>query len=460
MKAVVSRSWIGGEIDAPPSKSYTHRAIAVASLGRRSELLAPLISADTEATVNAARCMGALVELEGEGEGERKKMRMRVEGVEGRPITPDDVINAQNSGTTLRFFTAIASLCEEGATVITGDASLRKRPNGPLLQSLNDLGAEVFSTKGDGTAPIVVRGRLKGGNTDIDGSISSQFVSALLIACPLADHETCIRATNLVSLPYVEMTMEILAKAGIEVGVEGESDSGAMAKGGGPDLLSFHVPGGGRYELREFTVPGDFSSASYLLAAAALTSSRLKVRNLFPSAQGDSRIVDIMRDMGVGVKWERNHGAVTVDVEVAGAGLRGISIDMSKNPDLVPTVAVLAAIADGITEITGVAHLRYKESDRLAILTGELRKLGVKIRERRDGLLIEGTNTNLRAAEVHSHGDHRLAMALTLAGLCTGTGTGSEGETVIEDVECVTVSYPTFFDDLRQLGADIRLLAS
>ena len=143
MKAIVRRSRISGEIDAPPSKSYTHRAIAIASLGARSELIAPLISEDTEATINAAKSLGAVVELEGGGE------KIVIEGVEGRPATPDDVINAQNSGTTLRFFTAISALCEDGASVITGDASLRKRPNGPLLASLNELGAEAFSTKGD-----------------------------------------------------------------------------------------------------------------------------------------------------------------------------------------------------------------------------------------------------------------------------------------------------------------------
>ena len=437
MRAIVRRSRISGEIDAPPSKSYTHRAIAIASLGARtrSELIAPLISEDTEATINAAKSLGAVVELEGGGK------KIVIEGVEGRPATPDDVINAQNSGTTLRFFTAISALCEEGASVITGDASLRKRPNGPLLASLNELGAEAFSTKGDGTAPIVIKGKLKGGDTDIDGSISSQFVSALLIACPVAERESHIRAKNLISVPYTRITLEILAKAGIRVEVRAVDVRASH--------LTFHVPEGRRYDLRTFTVPGDFSSASYLMAAAVLTDSKLRVKNLLPSAQGDSRIVDIMRDMGVDMHWNRSSGVV----EVRGGELRGISIDMSENPDLVPTVAVLAAVAEGTTAITGVAHLRYKETNRLSILAGELRKLGVKIKEQADGLLIEGIDRgNLKAAEVHSHGDHRLAMALTLAGLCT------HGETVIWDVECASVSYPSFFDDIRRLGADIDIM--
>jgi len=452
MRAIVRKSRISGEIDAPPSKSYTHRAIAIASLGvrTRSELIAPLISEDTEATINAAKSLGAVVELEGGGK------KIVIEGVEGRPATPDDVINAQNSGTTLRFFTAISALCEDGASVITGDASLRKRPNGPLLASLNELGAEAFSTKGDGTAPIVIKGKLRGGDTDIDGSISSQFVSALLIACPLAERESHIRAKNLISVPYTRITVEILSKAGVEVEVEVEVEEGEgsgsyhNSNSNTTNTHTFHVPVGKSYDLRAFTIPGDFSSASYLMAAAALTDSKLRVRNLLPSAQGDSRIVDIISDMGVDIRWYRSSGVV----EVRGGELRGISIDMSENPDLVPTVSVLAAVAEGNTEITGVPHLRYKETNRLNILAGELRKLGVKIKEQADGLLIEGIGTkgNLKSAEVDSHGDHRLAMALTLAGLCT------PGETVIRDVECASVSYPSFFDDIRRLGADIDIM--
>ncbi len=431
MNAIVRRSEVGGEIIiiAPPSKSYTHRAIAIASLGSgHCEILSPLISDDTEATINAAKCLGAAVEC--------GKDKISIEGVAGKPVIPDDVINAQNSGTTLRFFTAISALCEKGATVITGDASLRKRPNGPLLRSLNDLDADAFSTKGDGTAPLVIRGRLKGGETVIDGTISSQFVSALLIVCPLAERDSLITANRLISVPYTRMTLDILAEAGADIEVSHDNSNN----------FSFHVAGDRDYSLKRFIVPGDFSSASYLMAAAALTGARLKLRKLFPSAQGDSRIVDIMRAMGVDVSWDRTNGIV----EVRGADLHGITIDMRDNPDLVPTIAVLAAVADGRTEITGIAHLRYKETDRLAILASELHKFGVRIEAHEDRLLIEGSE--LKPAKVRSHGDHRLAMVLTLAALCT------PGETVIEDVECAKVSYPSFFDDIRRLGANVVLI--
>jgi len=434
MNAIVRRSQIKGGIIAPPSKSYTHRAIAIASLGKKSDIFYPLISEDTTATLNAAKCLGAVVEYD------EKSRKITIEGTEGKPRTPEDVINTANSGTTLRFFTAISSLCD-GATVLTGDSSLRKRPNSPLLVALNDLGSEAFSTKGDGTAPIVVKGRLKGGETALDASVSSQFISALLIACPLAEKNSHIVARNLTSVPYMIMTAEILEKAGVEVPFSRVHDS----------HYSFQVEGGKRYELREFTVPGDFSSSSYLLAAAALTDSELKVSNLFPSAQGDSRIVGILNDVGADIRWDEERGIVEVK-GAKGTGLRGIRVNMRENPDLVPTIAVLGAVAEGTTEITGVAHLRYKETDRLRFLTEELRRMGARIEEKEDGLLIEGSKgRELKAAKVHSHGDHRLAMALSIAAL------SASGETVIEGAECAKVSYPSFFEDIRNLGAGIKL---
>jgi len=434
MNAIVRRSKIKGGIIAPPSKSYTHRAIAIASLGKKSDIFYPLISEDTTATLNAAKCLGAVVEYD------EKSRKITIEGTEGKPRTPEDVINAANSGTTLRFFTAISSLCD-GATVLTGDSSLRKRPNSPLLVALNDLGSEAFSTKGDGTAPIVVKGRLKGGETALDASVSSQFISALLIACPLAEKNSHIVARNLTSVPYMIMTAEILEKAGVEVPFSRLHDS----------HYSFQVEGGKRYELREFTVPGDFSSSSYLLAAAALTDSELKVSNLFPSAQGDSRIVGILNDVGADIRWDEGRGIVEVK-GAKGTGLRGIRVNMRENPDLVPTIAVIGAVAEGPTEITGVAHLRYKETDRLRFLTEELRRMGARIEEKEEGLLIEGSKgRELKAAKVHSHGDHRLAMALSIAAL------SASGETVIEGAECAKVSYPSFFEDIRNLGADIKL---
>ena len=438
MNATVKRSRIEGEIIAPPSKSYTHRAITIASLAKSSEIFYPLLSGDTEATMTAAQCVGATVTVEQNGNAPK----ILVDGTEGSPSTPDDVINAANSGTTLRFFTAVSALCN-GAAVLTGDASLRARPNLPLLKALNDLGAEAFSTKSDGTAPIVVKGRLTGGKTTMEASVSSQFISALLIACPLAEKDTYIRTHNLSSVPYMRMTTEVLEQAGVEISYSRSGDS---------NDFSFHIAGGRSYDLRQFTVPGDFSSASYLLAAAAMTNSTVTVRNLFPSAQGDSRIVELLKEMGAVIQWHKEDGIVAVQ-GAESSGLKGITVDMRENPDLVPTIAVLAAVADGTTEITGVAHLRYKETDRLRFLAEELTKLGVRVKEREDGLLIEGggRGAGLKAATVYSHEDHRLAMSLCIAAL------SASGTVVIKGIECANISYPPFFTDMQGLGADITL---
>lgn len=437
MNARVRRSTIEGEGIAPPSKSYTHRAITIAALAKRSELFYPLLSGDTEATMAAARALGAGIAVI----RDEPIPKLTIDGVDGRPATPDDVLDAENSGTTLRFFTAVAALCE-GVTVLTGDDSLRKRPNGALLTALTDLGAEAISTKGDGTAPLVVHGPLKGGKATFNASQSSQFLSALLIACPLVEHDSYILATNLSSVPYMRMTTEVLQQAGVDIPCscpEGSRD------------YAFPVIGGQAYTLPRYTVPGDFSSASYLLAAAALSHSRLRVRNLFPSAQGDSRIVALLEAMGASLHWDRSAGVVEVHGTESG-GLQAITVDMRENPDLVPTIAVLAAVAAGTTEISGVAHLRFKETDRLRFLSEELPKLGVRITEKDDGLIIEGSGgTALKAAAVSAHDDHRLAMALVVAALA------ARGESVVKGVDSVKISYPSFFKDMLTLGADIAL---
>ena len=437
MNARVRRSTIEGEGIAPPSKSYTHRAITIAALAKRGELLYPLLSGDTEATMAAAQALGAGIEVIRDD----PIVKLRIEGVDGQPATPDDVLNAENSGTTLRFFTAVASLCN-GITVLTGDESLRKRPNSELLTALTDLGAEALSTKGDGTAPLVVHGPLKGGNATFNASQSSQFVSALLITCPLVEHDSYIVANNLSSVPYMRMTTEVLRQAGVDIP--------CSCPTGSRDYM-FQVKGGQAYTLPQYTVPGDFSSASYLLAAAALSNSRISVRNLFPSAQGDSRIVALLEAMGASIHWDRSAGVVEVNGTESG-GLKAITVDMRENPDLVPTMAVLAAVATGTTDISGVPHLRFKETDRLRYLAEELTKLGVRITEKDDGLIIEGTNGKpLKAAAVSAHDDHRLAMALVVATLA------AQGESVVKGVDSVKISYPSFFEDMLTVGADIAL---
>lgn len=422
MNVKVRSSRIKGDIYAPMSKSYTHRAIAIASLGGKSTINYHLLSGDTIATVRACKALGATIES--------REDVLNVAGVDGRPKTPDDVICVSNSGTSLRFMTAIASLIE-GTAVLTGDASLRVRPNDPLLKAINDLGAKAFSTKEDGTAPIVVQGKLQGGETVVDGSISSQFISGLLISCPFAEKDTVIKVDGeLISKPYVEMTLEMLEKTGAKITT---------------DFKEFVIPCDQTFDLRSYVVPGDFSSASYILAATAMTNSKSRVRNLFPSKQGDVAIISILEKMGANISWNQTEGIVNLD----GADLEGIEIDTGDIPDLVPTIAVLGAVADGTTTISNAKHLRYKETDRLHAMTSELRKMGVKIEEKTDGMIIEGTR--IHGAKLHGYNDHRIVMALTIAGLV------AEGETVIDNAECVEVSYPGFFDDMYGMGANLEV---
>ncbi|MEM2933668.1 MAG: 3-phosphoshikimate 1-carboxyvinyltransferase [Methanocellales archaeon] len=423
MKVKIFPSIVKGSVIAPPSKSYTHRAIVMGSLAENCTIKFPLISADTKATINACRAIGASIE-----EGKNK---LEIKGIQGKPETPENVIDAMNSGTTLRIMAAVCSLAK-GASVLTGDDSLRKRPNIPLLAALEDLGAVAFSTKGDGTAPLVIKGRLKGGSTAIDGSISSQFITALLIACPLAEKQTEIKIKGrLTSKPYIEITLELLEKASISIQT---------------DFTKFKIPPNQSYKVKSYLIPGDFSSASYMLAAGAVTNSRVEVKNLYPSKQGDVKILEILKQMGSNIHWDKKAGIARVD----GADKMGVEIDANQFPDLVPTLAAIAACAKGTTVIYNVEHARYKETDRLHTIASELKKMGGKIEERRDGLIVK--TSKLKGTEVTGYGDHRIVMALAIAALA------AEGPTTIDTAECIDVSYPSFFEDLKKLGAKVEYL--
>lgn len=427
MRVFINKSSVKGEVFAPPSKSYTHRAITLAALSKESTIHRPLLSADTRATIRASRMFGAKIE--------EKSEDLIIQGFNGKPNVPEDVIDAANSGTTLRFMTSIASL-SDGITVLTGDSSLRTRPNGPLLKVLNQLGAKACSSRGNERAPIIVKGGLKGGEINIEGSISSQFISALLIACSLAENTTTLSIIGaLKSKPYIDVTIEMLGLAGIKILTDDLNET------------RFIIPGKQEYDFKEYTIPGDFSSASYLLAAAALTDgAKLKVKNLFPSKQGDKVIIETLKQMGANIVWDKEAGIVTVK---GGNRLKAITFDAGATPDLVPTVAVLASVAEGTSRIENAEHVRYKETDRLSALATELPKMGVNLKEERDSLTITGGK--LHGAEVHGWDDHRIVMALFLAGMVAGN-------TTIDTIESVSISYPDFFKDMQSLGAKIELI--
>ncbi|HUM82086.1 MAG TPA: 3-phosphoshikimate 1-carboxyvinyltransferase, partial [Methanothrix sp.] len=377
-------------------------------------------SADTRATISASQAFGAEIDIDED---------VKIKGVADRPRTPEDVIDVLNSGTTLRFCSAVAALTE--GAVLTGDASIRSRPNGPLLSSLSDLGAQAFSIRNNGKAPLVVRGRMKGGTARLDGSVSSQFLSALLISAPLAEEETRIVIQGeLKSRPYAEMTLDMLAEAGIRIE---------------PGEQEFLVPGNQSFGLKGYTIPGDFSSASYPMAAAAVTGSEVTVKGVLPSRQGDSAIIDILRRMGAEVSWDREKG----DLMVRGGELQAVDVDAGRTPDLVPTIAVLGALAKGKTTVFNAEHVRHKETDRLHAMAVELSRMGADIKERPDGLEITGGK--LHGAKVHGHHDHRIVMALAVAGLVAG-------DTEIDTAESVDVSYPGFFAQMKGLGAEVEIL--
>jgi len=413
-----------GEVWAPPSKAYTHRMLIAALLSNGTLRISnPLVSDDTEATLRAVKAFGAKAEL-------REKC-WTISGVDSLR-TPKNPIECGESGATLRFMIPVAALAP-GPSTFTFGSSLERRPIAPLLQSLNQLGTESSLQLKEGSSLVRIHGGgIRGDRTSIRGDISSQFISGLLFACPRAKLDTEIDViTPLESRSYVQMTMEVLSKHGIAVSASN-------------DFTQLMIPSNQTYKPCDHEVPGDFSSAAFLLAAAAVTSSKVKVKNLDRhSIQGDRAILDILEQMGSKVRVGDEY------VEVQGEQqLNAIDVDARDIPDLVPVCAALACYSKRNSKIYNAKRLRYKESDRLTSLHLELKKMGAEITMKEDGLIIRGPCT-MHGATIDPHDDHRIAMACTVAAL------GARGETKIQNSECVSKSYPKFFDDLCSLGANI-----
>lgn len=413
----------GGEIYAPPSKAYTHRVTIAALLSNGvSKILNPLYSDDTQATLKAIEAFGAETKLE--------ENCWTIKGT-SQLKTPDNPIDCGESGATLRFMIPIAALASGPSTFTLGE-SLRKRPLEPLLQSLKQLGAESSLQLSEKTATVKVQGGgIKGGKTSIRGDVSSQFISGLLFACPRAEEDAEINVTTpLESRNYVQMTMEVLNKHNVKVFTS-------------KDFRKLRVLCNQSYVPRRHMVPGDFSSAAFLLAAAAITSSRVKVKNLNRhTKQGDKAILNILEKMGSKVTVKDEY------VEVEAKQLNAVDVDAKDIPDLVPVCASLACYSKGVSKLYNARRLRYKESDRLSSLYTELKKMGADITIVEDGLIVSGPCL-LQGATINPHNDHRIAMACAIAAL------GASGETMIQNSECVKKSYPNFFDDLQLLGADV-----
>ncbi|MDR0767116.1 MAG: 3-phosphoshikimate 1-carboxyvinyltransferase [Methanosarcinales archaeon] len=444
MRVSVNKSTPKGMITAPASKSYTHRAVLIASLGKNEVKLShPLLSADVRSTMEACRLFGASVEEK--TDSETNEIIISVKGFGGKPKNPEKPIDVGNSGTTLRLMTALSGVTDS-EVVLTGDESIQKRPNTPLLETLNEMGADAYSAKGNGCAPLVVKGKIKAGAVSIDGGMSSQFISALLLSCPLLEADSKVSIDGeLKSKPYVDVTLEVAQKAGIRI--HEKQESGAKGDAG----IYYEIPGNQTYALGDYIIPGDFSSASYLLTAGALIpGADITIAGLFPSAQGDSAIVEILEKAGADIFWDKEKGIIRVSNK-DGKRLKGIVWDAGKTPDLVPTLAVLGAFSDGEMRITNAEHVRFKETDRLKAMAVELTKIGAVIEETADGLLISGEKSKgqMKGAAVHGWDDHRIVMSLFIAGMMLG-------ETEIDTIESVKISYPDFFEDMKKVGADFE----
>jgi 3-phosphoshikimate 1-carboxyvinyltransferase len=418
MRALISKSNIRGNAVAPPSKSYTLRGLACSALAPgQSEIVHPLNSDDTSAARNVLQEIGVGIE--------EKNGSWMIKG--GNFHQPGADLYCGESAGTLRFMAAICTLVP-GTCRLTAAPSLARRPIAPLIGALNRLGIQC-STTGDST-PVTVEGiRIKGGTVELPGDISSQYVTALLLIAPFTTDGLTIRLTSpLESKPYVMMTLDCLKDFGVEVSHA-------------PDLSVFTVKPQA-YRPAKYAVEGDWSSASYLLALGA-AAGETEVTNLAAkSRQADREIWIMMNRMGA------NIFAAQDSITVKRSDLQAFRADLSDCIDLLPTVAVMAALANGVSELSGIRRARLKESDRIASMKAGMERMGINVKEEDDRILVTGATP--RGTFIDSMGDHRIAMAFAILGVVAG-------DTVIEGAECVSKTFPGYWDVLKSLGAGVVL---
>jgi 3-phosphoshikimate 1-carboxyvinyltransferase len=410
---------LNATVSVPGSKSYTQRALIIAALAEgQSRLENALIADDTGYVMGALQSLGVEIRID--------KQDICVTGIGGHPKNPGGEIYLGNNGTAMRLLTAVVAL-GEGPFTLTGSPRLLQRPIKPLLDALTSMGADVRAKHANGYLPVVVHAHgLRGGKVTFTDIESSQYISALLICAPYAGSDTVIELQGKIpSLPYVEVTIDVMKQFGVEAIKHPPH--------------RYVVQSGQRYKGSDYCIEGDCSSASYFFLAAALCKGRVRVRHINPQTlQGDIGILPLMERLGCtiirGEDW----------VEVVGGELIAgeYTFDMGAMPDMVPTLAVLAAMRPGRTIITNCAHLRIKESNRLQALATELNKTGVRIKETGDGLVIEGDAP--RGAEIETYNDHRIAMSFAVLGLAIP---GIK----IQDENCVDKSFPGFWEELGKL---------
>ena len=414
MDKSVSAGCVKGIIAPPSSKSYAQRAIALALLSQGKSILRNIeFCKDTRSALSCIEALGAKVEILDES----------TIAIEGGLHPLSNTLHVGESGLATRLFTPIASLWHEAIT-IQGEGTLLHRPMIMMIEPLRALGVEVRD--GGGYLPIEVKGPIHGGEIEVDGSISSQFITGLLLSLPLAEEDTTLHVTSPVSTPYIDMTIDTARIFGIEI----------MQKDG--DYTEFFIEGSQKYTPADISIEGDWSGASTILVAGAI-AGEVTVKNISTlSKQADTAIIRALERAGAGIIIE--HDSITVSKRP----LKAFTFDATNSPDLFPALAALAAAAEGVSTIIGTSRLSHKESDRAETLRQEYEKLGIEIDiSQEDVMTIRGGK--IKPATVFSHGDHRIAMSLAVSAL------RCDGEVVIEQAECVEKSYPTFFEDLESI---------
>ena len=417
-------SRLKGEVKIPPSKSMAHRAVICAALGNGiSKITNVDYSDDIIATINGMRALGAIIE---EKDGYLEVIGLNYEGLSvNRDF--ERVVDCNESGSTLRFLVPI-SLAFKGVTKFVGRGNLGKRPLKTYYDIFDNQGIEYRYL--DGVLDLVVSGKLSSGTYEVEGNISSQFITGLLFTLPLLDGDSkIVITTELESKGYLDLTISAMRDFGIEV-VNNE-------------YKEFIIKGNQQYISRDYRVEGDYSQGAFFLSADALGNEVTILDLKEDSLQGDREVVDILERMGLVI--DRNNLGMNGEVK----NLNSTLIDGSQCPDIIPVLSAVAALSTGVTEIINAGRLRIKECDRLTAVTRELNKLGAKISEKPDGLVIEGVSKLKGGVEVWSHKDHRIAMTLAIA------STRCEEPIVIKDYECVSKSYPHFFEDFKGLGGRV-----
>ncbi len=414
MDIVIEPSKVSGEINAPPSKSMTQRAIAAALLTNGETIIKnPSGCDDSLDALNMAAILGAEIKSKG-----------RDLNIKGSGKIKGKTLNCGESGLAIRMFSPIAALNDEEIT-LTGKGSLMNRPMSMIEEALSQLGVECSSR--EGFLPLTVHGPLKPGKCEIEGSVSSQLLTGLLMALPVLEDDSEINVRNLKSKPYIDMTLQVLNKFGITTQ--------------NSNYNIFRIKGRQKYTPIEFTVEGDWSGGALLLAAGAI-NGELTVNGLHPdSSQSDKAILTVLDLVGAKMSIKEN------SVKVLKSEMVSFDFDATESPDLFPPLTALAAYCKGTSLIKGVSRLAHKESNRANALKEEFQKMNIRVDIEGDNMLITGGK--VKSAVIDSHNDHRIAMAASVAAL------GASGKITVRDYQCIAKSYPAFFDDLKHTGARV-----